>query len=245
MSKAEKKSDAPAKSEAPAKNDAPAKNKAPRKKILIVDDHPIVLHGMAELISQEPSLEVCGLAANEEAALKLLKEHAVDLVILDFSIEDAGGVPFIRQVRTLYPKLHILVLSMYEDALHTEVSLRAGANGYVIKSEAADTILKAIQMVLGGEVYVSETVGRQMLKGFLSTMSEGGPRTGIESLTDRELEIFDMIGKGMTTREIAFKLNLSHKTVETHRSRIKNKMHIKNSAELAMHASNWVNNDWQ
>jgi len=209
---------------------------------MLVDDHPIVRRGLAELIAQEPTLSVCGEASTCAEALKCLEETKPDLVILDVSLGESNGIELTRQVRSLCPELAILVLSMHEESVYAERAVRAGANGYVMKAEAAETLLKSIRQVLSGEVHVSEKIGAQMLRGLLTNIAKKPGRSGIESLSNRELEIFDMIGMGMTTREIAARLNLSIKTVETHRSRLKAKLCLRNAAELAQQAANWVTN---
>jgi DNA-binding NarL/FixJ family response regulator len=222
-------------------SDDPPKAKAMRR-ILVVDDHPIVRRGLAELISQEAGLCVCGEAGTAKDGLATLKATQPDAVIVDVGLEDSSGIELTRQIRALYPDLPVLVLSMHEEALYAERALKAGANGYVMKLEASETLLKGIKAVLNGELYLSEKIAARLLKGFVGSGQDGEARFGVESLTDRELEVFDMIGKGLSTREVAGRLNLSIKTVETHRTHIKSKLRLRNSTELTQHAASWVNN---
>lgn len=211
------------------------------KKLVIVDDHPIVRRGLVELISQESDLVVCAQAGAYQEALDALKAHKPDLLIVDVALDGASGIDLVREVRTLYPELAVLVLSMYEETLYAERALRAGAYGYVIKVEAADTLLKAIRRILQGEIFVSEKMAGRLIQGLLANMGESTWHQGMGSLSSREQEVFEMIGRGLTTRGIADKLRISTKTIETHRSHIKNKLHLKNASELTHCAVNWVN----
>jgi len=211
------------------------------RRIVIVDDHPIVRRGLAELISLEPDLVVCAQAGSCAEALVCVEKDRPDLVIVDIALDDGSGIDLARDVRSRYPKLPILILSMYEETLYAARALRAGANGYVMKVEAPDVLLRAIREILNGEFYVGEKVAGRLLKSLLSNLGDVGWRDGLGSLSDRELQVFEMVGRGLTTREIASKLSISTKTIETHRSHIKNKLQLKHSAELAHYAVNWVN----
>lgn len=211
-----------------------------RKKVLLVDDHPIVRNGLAQLISQEPDLAVCGGAGSAGEAMAAIGRDEPDLVVVDISLKSANGIELTKAIRTRRPSLPVLVLSMHDEALYAERALRAGANGYVMKAESPETVLHAIREVLSGDLYVSEKIASRMLRGFL----HGGPkkreRRGVTSLSDRELEIFEMIGNGICTRDIATQLNISIKTVETHRAHIKCKLGLTNATELMRYAISWV-----
>lgn len=212
-----------------------------KRRVVVVDDHPIIRRGLAELISQQPDLVVCTQAQNAAEALCGIAENEPDLLIVDIALDEASGIDLTREVRRRHPDLAILVLSMHEETLYADRALRAGANGYVAKADAPETLLKAIREVLHGELYVSERMAGRLLKGLLSRTGESSCCDGMSSLSDREMEVFEQIGKGLNTRDIAVKLCLSAKTVETHRSHIKNKLHLKNSAELTRYAVNWGN----
>lgn len=209
------------------------------RRIVIVDDHPIVRRGLAELIGQDPTLAVCGEAGSAPEAMKCIAETKPDMAIIDVGLEGSSGIDLTRQLRIIYPSLPILVLSMHEEGLYAERAFRAGASGYLMKSEAPDTLLCSINEVIDGELYMSEGITSRLLKGFLNT---GDPiiSSGVDALTDREIQIFEMLGKGLTSREIAEKLHLSPKTVDTHRTHIKGKLRVRTLAELTQHAVNWV-----
>jgi DNA-binding NarL/FixJ family response regulator len=210
-----------------------------KKRILIVDDHPLVRRGLTALIESEPDLAVCGEAATCRAALEAIGEIQPDLVIVDLSLGDEDGLDVVKAVKTRHPEVPSLVLSMHDESVYAERSLRAGALGYVTKQQLDDTVLVAIRRLLDGEMYLSDK-----LEGRLAAKYIGGRTLETDSpltvLSDRELHVFRLIGQGQTTREIAGVLKLSIKTVESHREHIKNKLSLNTSAELAQRATQWV-----
>ena len=208
-------------------------------RVLIVDDHPIVREGLRALISQQPDLEVCGEAEGVATALELVKTSAPDIAVIDISLKDGDGLELIRQIKQSHGSVRMLVSSMHEEGLYARRSLRAGALGYVSKENAARQIIDAIRRVLSGKIYLSDEISDQLLSQLLKLDDGPGYRT-VESLSDRELEVFRAIGRGLTTREIATRLSLSVKTVETYRQRIREKLALRNGAELARRASQWV-----
>lgn len=208
-------------------------------RVLIVDDHPIVREGLRALISQQPDLEVCGEAEGVATALELVKTSAPDIAVIDISLKDGDGLELIRQIKQSSSSVPMLVSSMHEEGLYARRSLRAGALGYVSKENAARQIIDAIHRVLAGKIYLSDEISDQLLSQLLKLDDGPGYRT-VESLSDRELEVFRAIGRGLTTREIATRLSLSVKTVETYRQRIREKLALRNGAELARRASQWV-----
>jgi DNA-binding NarL/FixJ family response regulator len=209
--------------------------KQQRFKVLVVDDHPIVRERLAELINQEPDLVVCGDAEDSNQAIKAVRELQPDLAIVDITLKDTYGIELIKHLREIMPKLPVLVLSMHEESLYAERALRAGARGYLNKQQATKQVIPAIRRVLAGEVYVSEAMAANILQKVAGGKSvEGSSPTDV--LTDRELEVFQLLGQGQTVKQIAENLFLSVKTVEAHREHIKQKMHFKTSAELLRYA---------
>jgi DNA-binding NarL/FixJ family response regulator len=218
-------------------------NNAEKRKarVFLVDDHPLVREHLTALIQRETDLEVCGEAADAPTALSLISQQAPDLVILDISLKRSSGLELIKSLKELWPKLPALVLSMHDEMLYAERSLRAGALGYITKEEATVNVLSAIRKVLGGQVYLSERMAGRMMKRMV-----GGPRdeagSPLELLTDRELEVFQMLGRGFGTRQIAEELRLGIKTVESYRARIKEKLQLADGNQLLQHAIQWVQN---
>jgi DNA-binding NarL/FixJ family response regulator len=208
-------------------------------KILIVDDHPIVREGLTARIARQPDLKVVGEAEDVLGALELVKTVHPDLVIVDLSLKTGQGLDLIKKIKVRHPDTKMLVSSMYDETLYAERSLRAGALGYINKQEVSEKIIDAIRQVLGGKIYLSPPMTERLLQRAVGSPEEL-PRSAVETLTDRELEIFKLIGKGMTTRHIASDLHLSVKTVETHRENIKAKLNLPNSAELSREAVQWV-----
>ena len=202
-----------------------------KKKLLIVDDHPLVRERVAELINQEPDLVVCGEASDANEALAAAKSLAPDMAIIDITLKDTYGIELVKQLKELYPKLPMLVLSMHEESMYGERALRAGAKGYLAKQEASKKIVDAIRRILRGEIYVSEKLGAALLQKVAGVKSEGGG-SAIDVLTDRELEVFQLLGQGLAVREVAERLFVSVKTVEAHREHIKQKLKFKTSSEL-------------
>ncbi len=210
-----------------------------RKRILIVDDHPFMRAGLAQLIDKQPGMMVSGEAGDPAAAMKELEKGKVDLVLTDITMPGRSGIEFIKDLQAVYPELPILVVSMHDEVIYAERVLRAGARGYIMKEAGGENLLAALRRVLGGEVYVSP----KMSARFLDNMSGRKPRgstSPIEKLTDREFEVFQLIGQGKSTREIAKQLNLSSKTVDVHRGHIKEKLGLQDVTALVRHAVRWV-----
>jgi len=219
----------------------PGTNVRPRidkRKILVVDDHPIVRKGLAQLIAHESDIEVCGGAENVAEALEQVSALHPDLVVVDISLKDSHGIELIAQVKASHPEVKTLVWSMFDEKVFAERALRAGAMGYINKQQSIEKVVDAIRQVLSGEMYLSP----QMTNLFLRRVGGCEPleEDPIRHLTDRELEVFEMIGKGLTTQQIARKLDISPKTVESHREKIKTKLELKNAAQLAQRAVQWV-----
>ena len=204
-----------------------------------MDDHPIVRQGLIKLIEQEEGLEVCGESGTVSEALEALKKLGPDVVLVDISLENSNGLELIKLVDDLGMQIPMLVLSMHDESLYAEHALRAGASGYVMKQAASSTLIQAIEKVLAGEIYVSKSMSNQMLKMAFRSSGED-TRTGTETLSMRELEVFELIGRGNSTREIAEQLHLSVKTIETYRAHIKDKLHLRNGTELMQRAIHWV-----
>ncbi|HTX34959.1 MAG TPA: response regulator transcription factor [Bryobacteraceae bacterium] len=206
-----------------------------------MDDHPIVRQGLAQLINQEPDLMVCGQAEDGDSALRAIATHRPDIVILDISLQGPDGLAVLKEIRLIHAELLVLVLSMHDESLYAERALRAGANGYIMKQEATEKVLQAIRRIRGGEIYVSDRIARRLLHQVVSSPSPG--KTPIEALTNRELAVFRLIGKGRATREIADDLHVSVKTVESYQAHIKEKLALKNGRELVQHAFQWVTSE--
>jgi DNA-binding NarL/FixJ family response regulator len=208
------------------------------RRVLIVDDHPIVRQGLRRVMENEDDLTVCGEAETARDARIAIKELNPDVMIADISLKQGDGIELVRDVRAHYPSLPILVLSMHDETIYAERMLSAGANGYIMKQAASEQFLIALRRVLDGNIYVSEAVGNNMIQKFAS----GGAYVSanpIDRLSNRELQILHMIGKGMSTRETALSLNLSIKTVESHRQRIKRKLNLNTGTQLVQYAVNW------
>jgi len=210
-----------------------------KNRIFIVDDHPIVRKGLTQLINQEPELVVCGEAENAETALELLKKVKPDLAIVDISLRGIDGIELTQLIRARFENIPILVVSMHDESLYAERALRVGARGYIMKQEAIEKMMEAIRKVLRGELYVSERVSANIVKRFVDGKAEG-VSSPEELLSDREMEVFQLIGQGFGTRQIADQLHVSVKTVETYRANIKEKLYLKNATELMKHAVHWI-----
>ena len=210
-----------------------------KRRVLVVDDHPIIRQGLALLIDREPDLLVCGEAEEAHAVTKLIAMLHPDLLMLDISLGGQDGLELLKQIRARDARLPILVLSMHDESIYAERALRAGANGYIMKQEATELVLTAIRRILDGQVYVPERVASKMLRQYARGLTAGQP-TPLASLSDRELEVFRLIGEGGSTREIAAALNLSVKTVESYQAHIKDKLGLRNARELQHHAIEWA-----
>jgi DNA-binding NarL/FixJ family response regulator len=222
----------------PGKAAAPLARPA-RARVFVVDDHPIVRQGLAQLINQECDLIVCGEASDSYGALESILKLNPDIIIADISLEGADGIDLLKTIRMRDVRIPVLILSMHDEALYAERALRAGAMGYIMKQEATDKFLLALRAVLRGDIYVSDRMAAKMLRQFVKS-PERPTTSPIELLSDRELEVFRLIGQGRGTREIATELHLSVKTVEAYRAHIKEKMTLSTATELVRHAVQWV-----
>jgi DNA-binding NarL/FixJ family response regulator len=212
---------------------------AHRARILIVDDHPLVRSGLRLLIDCEPDLVVCGEAADANEAMRLLESHKPDLLIVDLSLKESSGLELIKRIRTRNAEVKILVSSMFEESLYAERVLSAGALGYVHKQEGMDRVIEAIRCVLSGRVWLSTAMSDRMLRKMTASPAPS-TQSPVHTLSDRELEVFELIGRGRSTKDIAKQLYLSVKTVETHREKIKAKLGLASGSELTRAAIQWV-----
>ncbi len=209
-------------------------------RVLIVDDHPAVREGLALRIRGQSDLEVCGEAADVAEALRLVAATRPDVAVIDLTLKSGSGLDLIKRLKARGEPVKVLVWSMYSESLYAERALRAGALGYINKENATDQIIKAIRRVLGGQVYLSEPLAGQLLGRLLHTGAEQVRRSPVAALSDRELEVFHLTGHGLDTAQIAEKMRVSPKTVETYRARIKEKLNLKSGADLLRHALQWV-----
>ena len=207
-------------------------------RVLIVDDHPIVREGLAELLNRETNIEVCAEAEKAESAMEALRSHEVDVAIVDLALPGLSGIELIRKIQAEFDGLPVIVLSMHDEQFYAERALRAGARGYVMKEESSDKLIEAIHQVYKGELFVSDEIAKKML--FRIVTGDGDELQPVHRLSDRELEVFQLIGQGYSTRKIAEMLHLSIKTIESYRANIKIKLDLKNAAELMQHAVKWV-----
>jgi DNA-binding NarL/FixJ family response regulator len=210
-----------------------------KTRILIVDDHPIVREGLAKLIDQEQDMTVCGQAEDANQALKAVTTLNPDLVIVDISLKETSGMDLIKDIKDKHAGLPVLTLSMHDESLYAERALRAGAQGYIMKQEAPEMVVAAIRSVLGGRVYISDKVTSRMVHKLVGSRADLS-MTGVDTLSDRELEVFLLIGRGLGTRQIAEKLFLSAKTIESYRAHIKEKLDLSDATELLQYAIQWV-----
>lgn len=213
-----------------------------KTKILLVDDHPITRQGLRALISQQPHFEVCGEADSAPQAVDLLGKLKPDLVIVDITLKTTNGIELIKNLRAQSPLLRVLVVSMHDENLYAERALRAGAQGYVMKQEASDQIIPALEKILKGELHLSAAVKDKILHRFVNNGGEK-PVSAIESLSDREMEVFQLIGNGHSTRQIATRLNLSTKTIDSYREHLKIKLSLTTGSDLVRHAIQWVKSE--
>lgn len=211
----------------------------PERKILIVDDHPVFCLGMSELINKAADLTVCGSEDTPASALKAIRRLTPDLVIVDISLKESSGIDLIQEINTRFQGLPILVLSMYDESLYAERALLAGARGYLMKQEAIAVVVDAIRQVLSGKIYASDSVKEKVFQRLVSphAASDTSP---LDGLTSRELEVFRLIGEGLSTREIAERMHLSIKTIGTYRERIKEKLGLKHYTELIKAAVHYL-----
>lgn len=210
-----------------------------KRKIFVVDDHSVMRWGYIALINQEQDLRVCGEAGTALEALELIPETDPDLAIVDISLEGMNGIELTKHLQTQYPDLPVLIVSMHDESLYGERALRAGARGYIMKKEARTKIVEAIRRVLSGSFYLSDEMSTKILLQYQGRRFDE-ERSSIERLSDRELEVFELLGRGYATREIAEALLISPKTVESHKNRIKVKLAVETAAQLVQHAVQWV-----
>jgi DNA-binding NarL/FixJ family response regulator len=209
-----------------------------RRRILVVDDHPLTRHGIAQLIGQQPDLVVCGEAGNAEHALDCVRSLRPDLVLVDVTLPGKPGLELIKDLTATHPEVLVLVVSMHDESLYAERALRAGARGYLMKSAGGEELMKAIRRVFDGQVYVSQELSAKILDNLSG--SSRRPAGVLSVLSDREFEVFQLVGEGLTTHEIGSRLHISGKTVETHRLHIREKLKLKTPPELTKYAVRWA-----
>ena len=219
-----------------------SQNLGTKKRILVVDDHPIIRQGLALMLNREADLVVCGEAEDATGAMLVMASARPDVLIVDISLNGPDGLDLLKNIRTTHPALPVLILSMHDESIYAERALRAGANGYIMKQEATEKVLVAIRRILNGEIYVSERIANKMLKLYI-TGASSLKNSSISDLSDRELEVFRLIGEGHGTRQIAEELHLSIKTVESYQAHIKDKLSLHSARELMQHAIQWNMNE--
>jgi DNA-binding NarL/FixJ family response regulator len=210
-----------------------------RKRILLVDDHAVVRYGIAQLINQQSDLMVCGEEENAANALSAIDKLKPDLVIADISLKDSSGLELMRNIKAQQAGLPVLVVSTHDEAIYAEIAFRAGALGYLMKGDALDKVVSAIRRVLGGNVYVSDALAARMLQHQVRGQKDI-QQSPVEGLSDREMEVFQLIGQWKKTKEIAHELHLSIKTIEYYREQIKQKLDLKSAVDLTQYATSWV-----
>jgi DNA-binding NarL/FixJ family response regulator len=209
-----------------------------KQRVFVVDDHPIVRQGLALLINREQDLMVCGDAEDAYTALTAIAGCRPDIMVVDISLNGPDGLDLLKNIRARYPDLPVLILSMHDESIYAERALRAGAQGYIMKQEATEKVLVALRRILSNEIYVSERIANRMLQRYIGSPGTGQP-SSIADLTDRELEVFRLIGEGHSTRQIAEELHISVKTVESYQAHIKEKLSLRSARELVQHAIQW------
>jgi DNA-binding NarL/FixJ family response regulator len=212
-----------------------------RKKVLVVDDHPLIQEGLTDLINKEEDICVCGSAGDMPEAIRAIKSLKPDVVTVDISLADASGLELMEYIRVQFPDLPVLALSMHEESSYVKRAIQAGAKGYITKREATKKVVVAIRKVLEHRCYLSEEMSEELLSSLVNNHCSDTGYSPTDRLTDRELEVFCLLGHGKGTREIAEKLYLSMKTIQTYRSRIKEKLNLKTSSEVLQHAFKWAN----
>jgi DNA-binding NarL/FixJ family response regulator len=225
-----------------AKTALPAKGKKDATRVVIVDDHPLLRKGVGQLIDQEKDLMVVGEAEDANKAITIIENANPDVALIDITLQGTSGIELLKNLKARFPKLKMLVLSMHDESVYAHRALRAGASGYIMKQEGPEKVLTALRKVLRGEVYLSERLGNRMLHTLVNGHTPL-PSSPVEELSDRELEVFNLIGQGHGTRPIAEKLHLSIKTIESHRAHIKEKLNLQNATELVHHAIQWVQSE--
>jgi DNA-binding NarL/FixJ family response regulator len=215
---------------------------AAKKRILIVDDHPMMRQGLSQLVKTENDLAVCGEAETSREALDQAIRLKPDLVLIDITLPDKNGLELIKDIRAVLPETLLLVISMHDESMYAERVLRAGGRGYIMKQEGGKRLMEAIRQVLSGQIYVSAKMSAKILEGLSGRKTAGG-NSPVESLSDREFEVFQLIGQGASTRLIAEQLHLSTKTVEVHRVNIKQKLNLKTAPDLIRFAVRWIESE--
>lgn len=221
-----------------------AKTMVPRefKRVFVLDDHPMMRKGLRMVIESEHDFCVCGEASSAEEAMDKLPELGVEILVLDVSLPGMSGLDFLKNLQLLFPAIKTLVLSRHDESLYAERAIRAGARGYVMKSEPPETLLKAIRRIYTGAIYVSPAINERLLQG-IANGHQVFNDSPLDVLSDRELEVFELTGRGIGTRLIAERLNLSVKTIESYRARVKTKLNLSNASELMQHAVQWVESE--
>jgi DNA-binding NarL/FixJ family response regulator len=217
----------------------PGKSTIRRVRILIVDDHPMTRAGLAHMINHQPDMIVSGEAESAGQALAALEANQPDLMLVDITLPGKGGLELIKDVKVMHPGLPMLVVSMHDESLYGDRVLRAGARGYISKHEGGEKLMRAIRHVLSGKIYVSETMSAHILEVFSGGQTTP-QRSSVESLSDREFEVFELMGQGFSARQIADRLHISAKTVDAHRANVKSKLKMKTGAELISFAARWI-----
>ena len=210
-----------------------------RKQVLIVDDHPLIRQGIAALLEDSDDLAVCGEAESAAGALQVMRKITPDVAIVDLTLKESSGLELIKDIRIRHPEVLVLVLSMRDEGFYAERVLRAGARGYVTKEEGPDKVMEGVRKVLQGQIYLSEKMASKVMSRIVEGASQAGG-SPIDKLTDRELAVLELIGRGLPTREIAGKLHISPKTVDSHREHIKDKLKLDSATELLKYAVQWV-----
>jgi len=208
-------------------------------RIYIVDDHPLVRHGLSQIVSNEADMEICGEAEDSPAAIRGVGEANPDAIIVDISLKGANGLELIKNLKAIHEDIPILVFSMHDETIYAQRALRAGAKAYVMKKESPSKVVDAIRKIIQGEIYVSPSVADQVLHQIVN--GPGNVSTSpVDRLTDRELEVVQLIGRGLSSREVAESLHLSVKTIESHRAHVKEKLGLRNATELVQFSVQWV-----
>lgn len=210
-----------------------------KTKIILIDDHPLMRKGVAMTLEEEIDFDVVAQASDAESSIAMFDEHKPDVAIIDISLPGMNGLELLKHVISRFPDVKCLIVSRHEEELYAERAIRAGARGYLMKVEAGDKIVQAVRQVINGGLYLSSDINQKILMN-LATGSSSANQTPLEILSDRELEVFELIGNGVPTKEIAAKMHVSVKTIESYRSRIKQKLKIESASELMHHAVKWV-----
>ena len=215
------------------------KTKENKTQVLIVDDHPVIRDGLVTIVNHEQDFNVCGQADDAPEALKVIAELKPDVAVVDISLKSSNGIELTKSIKARYPKLSVIVLSLHDESIYAERALRAGARAYLMKEAVSENIVKAIRAVLSGEIYVSDKISRKLLRK-ISGDKDDAAKTPTDTLSDRELETFRLIGEGYKASQIARRLHLSVKTIETYRGRIRQKLDLTDAGELLRYAIKWA-----